>query len=113
MKKKKKRTRKQYDLLTSIDCGEKALFTVEENTPSRRLKTLSIMDGMSYPLDIPFGNPSGWQQCDLNLNASWVFGCNGSRLQSTPYQKRMEYLFSFPVVASSNAFALEVQIKKL
>ena len=84
---------------------------MKENTPARRLKSLEATDEMSYSLDNPFDDPSGWKQCQLHVNTSWVLGCDGSRIRSGTYTSKMNFLFSFSVEASSNSFSMQVSEK--
>ncbi|XP_067050929.1 uncharacterized protein [Acropora muricata] len=90
------------------DCNNKASFILDER-PVPVLRSLSITDGMNCAINIPFGDPSGWLSCQINLNTSWVIGCDGSRLQSAQYKNKMNDMFSFPPSPSSNHFSLEIK----
>ena len=67
---------------------------MDERNPPGRLSALKINPGSDageHLTDIP----SGWQNCELNLNSSWHLGCNGTRLQASSYLHKMGKLFSF------------------
>ena len=91
---------------SSLDCQNIDFFSKE--THSQNLYTLKISDNVLTK--IPYKGKSGWTNCEVHLNSSWVLGCNGERLQQRlGYLRKMRELFVIFRRRGSKKFRLQVR----
>ena len=70
------------------DCNHTSYFLNEPTNPSE-LWALQTSDSVST--NIP---NNGLQSCEVLPNSSWYLGCNGTRVKSPLYQRKMNDLFA-------------------
>ena len=91
---------------SSLDCQNIDFFSKE--THSQNLYTLKISDNVLTK--IPYKGKSGWTNCEVHLNSSWVLGCNGQKLQqSLGYLRKIRELFVIFRRRGSRKFRLQVR----
>ena len=95
-----------YLFFSYLDCQNIDFFSKE--TLSQNLYTLKISDNVLTK--IPYKGKSGWTNCEVHLNSSWVLGCNGQKLQqSLGYLRKIRELFVIFRRRGSRKFRLQVR----
>ena len=95
-----------YFFFSFLDCQNIDFFSKE--THSQNLYTLKISDNLLTK--IPYKGKSGWTNCEVHLNSSWVLGCNGQKLQqSLGYLRKIRELFVISRRRGSRKFRLQVR----
>ena len=94
-----------------LGCNHTSYFLNEATNPPWELWAIQM--SFSVLTDIPFGGSNGLQSCEVLPNSSWYLGCNGTRVKSPLYQRKMKDLFALANQqfgrARFNRFSLEVR----